>query len=461
MRTFVNRKEELAYLNSEYKKEDSSLVVIYGRRRTGKTALITEFGSNKDMLYFFATEESENENRNNFKNLVAEFIGNEILKRANIEDWDIIFQELVKYKPDRKKLIVIDEFQYLGKANKAFSSIFQKIWDTILKDKNLMVILCGSLVSLMEEQTLSYSSPLYGRRTGQIKLGQIRFEHYHDFFKGKDRKELIEYYSITGGVPKYIELFDDSEDIFTAIDKNILSKQSFLYEEPIFLLQNEVSEIGTYFSIIKAIAAGNHKLSKIASALEVKQTNLSKYLKTLIDLDILERQVPITEENPEKSKRGLYRIKDNFIEFWFKFIYPYKNFIETNNVDIVLDKIKKNIVDNHISFVYENICIDEMWNLNSMSTWDFHFDRVGRWWNNNTEIDIIAYDSNGLDIIYGECNFTEKQVDVDIYYQLVEKSKAVNWKSDGREHFILFSINGFTKQMKELAKNNKNIILSK
>lgn len=461
MRTFVNRKEELAYLNSEYKKEDSSLVVIYGRRRTGKTALITEFGSNKDMLYFFATEESENENRNNFKNLVAEFIGNEILKRANIEDWDIIFQELVKYKPDRKKLIVIDEFQYLGKANKAFPSIFQKIWDTILKDKNLMVILCGSLVSLMEEQTLSYSSPLYGRRTGQIKLGQIRFEHYHDFFKGKDRKELIEYYSITGGVPKYIELFDDSEDIFTAIDKNILSKQSFLYEEPIFLLQNEVSEIGTYFSIIKAIAAGNHKLSKIASALEVKQTNLSKYLKTLIDLDILERQVPITEENPEKSKRGLYRIKDNFIEFWFKFIYPYKNFIETNNVDIVLDKIKKNIVDNHISFVYENICIDEMWNLNSMSTWDFHFDRVGRWWNNNTEIDIIAYDSNGLDIIYGECNFTEKQVDVDIYYQLVEKSKAVNWKSDGREYFILFSINGFTKEMKDLAKNNKNIILSK
>lgn len=461
MRKFVNRKEELAYLNSEYKKEDSSLVVIYGRRRTGKTALITKFGSDKDMLYFFATEESENENRNNFKNLVAEFIGNEILKRANIEDWDIIFQELVKYKPDRKKLIVIDEFQYLGKANKAFPSIFQKIWDTILKDKNLMVILCGSLVSLMEEQTLSYSSPLYGRRTGQIKLGQIKFEHYHDFFKGKDRKELIEYYSITGGVPKYIELFKESQDIFTAIDKNILSKQSFLYEEPIFLLQNEVSEIGSYFSIIKAIAAGNHKLSKIASALEVKQTNLSKYLKTLIDLDILERQVPITEENPEKSKRGLYRIKDNFIEFWFKFIYPYKNFIETNNVDIVLNKIKKNIVDNHISFVYENICIDEMWSLNSMNTWDFHFDRVGRWWNNNTEIDIIAYDSNGSDIIYGECKFTEKPVDVDIYYQLVEKSKAVNWKSHGREHFILFSINGFTKQMKDLAKNNKNIILSK
>lgn len=460
MRKFVNRNEELTYLNMEYKKENSSLIVIYGRRRTGKTALITKFGADKDMLYFFATEESENENRNNFKKLVAEFIGSELLKKASIEDWDIIFQELVKYNPNRKKLIIIDEFQYLGKANKAFPSIFQRIWDTILKDKNLMVILCGSLVSLMEEQTLSYSSPLYGRRTGQIKLGQIKFEHYHDFFKEKDRKELIEYYSITGGVPKYIELFEESKDIFTAIDKNILSRQSFLYEEPIFLLQNEVSEIGSYFSIIKAIAAGNHKLSKISSALEVKQTNLSKYLKTLIDLDILERQLPITEENPEKSKRGLYRIKDNFIEFWFKFIYPYKNFIETNNVDIVLNKIKKNIVDNHISFVYENICIDEMWNLSRMNTWEFHFDRVGRWWDNNTEIDIIAYDSNGLDIIYGECKFTEKPVDVDIYYQLAEKAKQVNWRSERREHFILFSINGFTKQMKDLAKNNKNIMLS-
>ena len=460
MRKFVNRDEELKYLNREYDKNDSSLIVIYGRRRTGKTALITEFSADKDMLYFFATEESENENLNSFKNLVADYTNNDLLEIASVENWDIIFQELTKYKPTKRKLLVIDEFQYLGKANTAFPSIFQKIWDTQLKNENIMVILCGSLVSLMEEQTLSYSSPLYGRRTGQIKLGQIRFEHYHEFYQGKNPRELIEYYSVTGGVPKYIELFQDSKDLFSGIYKNILSKQSFLYEEPIFLLQNEVSEIGSYFSIIKAIAAGNHKLSKIASTLEIKQTNLTKYLRTLIDLDILERQVPITEENPEKSKRGLYRIKDNFIEFWFKFIYPYKSFIERGSMDIVLDKIKRNIVDNHISYVYENLCIDEMWNLNANNRWDFHFDRVGRWWNNNTEIDIVAYDSNGFDIIYGECKFTERPVDVDIYYQLVEKSRNVNWKSNCKKHFILFSINGFTKEMENLAKE-KGIILCK
>jgi AAA+ ATPase superfamily predicted ATPase len=461
MKRFVNRGEELGYLNSEYAKEDSSLVILYGRRRTGKTALISQFGFDKNMLYFFSTEESENENRNTFKNLVANFLDNELLKKAIIEDWDILFKELVKYKPNKKKLIVIDEFQYLGKANKSFPSIFQRIWDTILKNENIMVILCGSLVSLMEEQTLSYSSPLYGRRTGQIKLGQIKFRNYHEFFLGKERKELIKYYSVTGGVPKYIELFDDSNDIFSAIEKNVLSPQSFLYEEPVFLLQKEVTEIGSYFSIIKTIAAGNHKLSKISASLGVKQTNLSTYLKTLIDLDIVEREIPITEENPLKSKRGHYIIKDNFILFWFKFIYPYKSFIEQGNTEVILDKIKKNIMHSHISYVYEDVCIETMWEFNKENTWGFNFNRAGRWWNNTTEIDIVAYDSNRTNVIYGECKFTEKPMDVDVYYELVKKAKEVNLSSNASEHFILFSINGFSDQLVKLAKENPTIILSR
>lgn len=459
MKKFVNREEELDFLNREFEKQSSSLIIIYGRRRTGKTTLITKFGEDKDMFYFFATEEFEAENKNNFKNFVAEYTDNKLLRKANIDNWELIFNELVKYNPNNKKLIVIDEFQYLGKANPAFPSILQKIWDTQIKNNNIMIILCGSLVPLMEEQTLSYSSPLYGRRTGQIKLKPISFQDYHEFFTEKDRKELIEYYSVTGGVPKYIELFQDEKDIFTAIYKNILARQSFLYEEPIFLLKNEVWEIGNYFSIIKAIAAGNYRLSKIAAALQIKQTNLSKYLNTLIDLDILERQVPITEENPQRSKRGIYKIKDNYIEFWFKFIYPYKHFLEMGNTEMVMNKIKKNIVDNHISFIYEDICIEEMWRLNLEGNWNFHFDRVGRWWDNDTEIDIVAYDRDGLDIIFGECKFTNKPMDINIYYELLEKSRKVKWKNNRREYFVFFSISGFTKAMEDLAKDNKNIFL--
>lgn len=339
MKEFVNRQEELDFLEKEYQRDTSSLVILYGRRRVGKTELTNEFMKNKQAVYFLATEENETQNRISFKNIVADQTNNELLKNANVDSWDIIFNVWIDAPSNEKKLMVIDEFQYLGKANRAFPSVFQRIWDMVLKDRNVMVILCGSLISMMESQTLAYSSPLYGRRTGQIKLKQIPFRHYHKFFPNKSEKELIEYYSITGGIPKYIELFYDSKDIFEAIENNVLSKSSFLYDEPNFLLQREVSEVGSYFSVIKAIAAGNQKLSKIATALELKQTGLTKYLKTLIDLDILEREVPITEDNPESCKRGLYKIRDNFMLFWFKFIFPNLNYIESGHTELAMKKI--------------------------------------------------------------------------------------------------------------------------
>lgn len=460
MKNFINRDKEREFLNSEYSRKTSSLIILYGRRRVGKTALASEFMKNKNALYFLVSEESETQNRASFKDMVAELTGNELLKNATIDKWDIIFKALLDYKPEDKKLIIIDEFQYLGKSNPAFPSIFQRIWDTILKDANVMVILCGSLISMMESQTLNYDSPLYGRRTGQIKLKQVPFRYYNEFFQNKSRKELIEYYSITGGVPKYIEIFYDSKDIYSAIEQNVLKKASFLYDEPNFLLQREVTEIGSYFSIIKTIAAGNQKLSKIATSLELKQTGLTKYLKTLINLDILEREVPVTEDNPEKSKRGLYQIKDNFMLFWFQFIYPNISYIESGNVELAMKKIYKNLVDRHISFVYEDICIEQMWQLNAEDKWNFHFDKVGRWWNNNTEIDIVALDSTGNDIIFGECKYWKDKVGIDVLSDLEEKAKVVEWKQKNRhEWYILFSINGFTDDLENLAETRFNILL--
>ncbi|HCT64605.1 MAG TPA: ATPase [Lachnospiraceae bacterium] len=460
MEKFIDREQEIQFLNDEYNRRDSSLVILYGRRRVGKTELSTAFMKGKNAFYFLVTEESELQNRNAFKEAVAEFCDNDLLKNAKVDKWEVLFKTLLDKITDEKLILVIDEFQYLGKSNLAFPSIFQKIWDTILKDKNIMVILCGSLISMMESQTLNYTSPLYGRRTGQIKLKQIPFSYYQEFFPQKNRKELIEYYAVTGGVPKYIELFYDSEDIYLAIDKNILSKQSFLYDEPNFLLQREVTEVGSYFSVIKAIAAGNQKLSKIAGILELKQTGLTKYLKTLIDLDILERKVPITEENPEKSKRGLYKIKDNFILFWFKFVYPNLSFIESGNKELAMKKIKASLIDGHISYVYEDICIEKMWKLNVEEKWNFTFDRVGRWWNNDTEIDIVAFDNDGVDIIFGECKYWEGKVGVNVLHVLEQKSKSVEWKKETRkEHFILFAINGFTEELMELAKTRGDVVL--
>lgn len=460
MKKFINREKEIKFLNDEYLRKGSSLVILYGRRRIGKTELCKAFMKDKNTLYFLATEESEVQNRNAFKEIVSDFCENELLKNSKVNDWEILFKVILEKSKKEKLLLVIDEFQYLGKSNSAFPSIFQKIWDTILKDNNIMVILCGSLISMMEEQTLNYSSPLYGRRTGQIKLKQIKFKYYNKFFEKKKYSELIKYYAITGGVPKYIELFYDCNDVYSSICKNIISKQSFLYDEPNFLLQKEVSEVGSYFSIIKAIAAGNQKLSKIAGVLEIKQTGITKYLKTLINLDIIEREVPVTEENPEKSKKGLYKIKDNFILFWFKFIYPNISFIESDNIDIVMNKIKENFINNHVSYVYEDICIEKMWELNADGVFDFNFSRIGRWWSNDKEIDIVAFDNTQNNIIFGECKFWENKVGINILSALEEKSKCVEWnKNNRKEQFILFSVNGFTNDLIKLANERKNVIL--
>lgn len=460
MKKFVNRIDELEFLNKEYSRNGSSFVVLYGRRRIGKTSLIAEFGKDKNMLYFLATEESESQNRESLKRQVAEYTKNDLLNNVIVDNFDVIFKSLIEYKSEDKKIIVIDEFQYLGKTNIAFPSIFQRIWDTILQKENVMVILCGSLIHMMESQVLAYQSPLYGRRTGQIKLKQINFKHYKEFFENYDRKKLIEFYSVTGGVPKYVELFKENDDIYDSINENILAKQSFLYEEPHFLLQNEVTEVGSYFSIIRSIANGNEKMSKLASDLRLPQTSLTKYLKTLINLDILQREVPITETNPEKSKKGLYKINDNFIKFWFKFIYPNMSYLETNNNEFVLNKIKANFIDNHVSFVYEDVCKEKMWELNMDNKLGFSFDKIGRWWDKSDEIDIVAYNSNDKNIIFGECKYTKNPMDIDVLYDLEKKAKKVVWNNIGRkEKYILFCISGHSDKLKELAAKRSDIIL--
>ncbi|SDZ14881.1 ATP-binding protein [Tindallia californiensis] len=461
MKHFIDREEEWKFLEDEYRREGSSLVVLYGRRRVGKTELATEFIKQKNALYFLATEERELQNRNAFQHAVAEFCDHELLKNSRVDNWEILFKTLLAEAKSEKLIVVIDEFQYLGKSNPSFPSILQKIWDTSLKDANMMLILCGSLISMMESQALSYDSPLYGRRTGQIRLKQIPFSKYHEFFPEKKRRELIEYYAVTGGVPKYIELFYAEKDIYSAIDKNVLSRQSFLYDEPNFLLQHEVSEVGSYFSVIKTIAAGHHKLSKIAGNLELKQTGLTKYLKTLMDLDIVEREVPVTEENPERSKKGLYRLKDNFLLFWFKFIYPNLRYIESGQKELVMKKIRTNLVDGHISYIYESICAEKMWQLSAEKKWKFTFDKVGRWWNNDTEIDIVAYDREGADIIFGECKYWSNKVGINVLEELENKAKAVEWKKDKRkEYYILFGVNGFTDDLLKEAENRDDVVLS-
>ena len=461
MKRFVDREQELETLQSEYNRDGSALVVLYGRRRVGKTTLISEFIKDKNALFFLASEESEAQNRRAFKEKAAEFIDSDLLRSADIKSWDVLFKSIMDTPFERKPVIVLDEFQYLGKANPAFPSIFQRIWEEILKDKSVMVILCGSLISMMESQTLAYGSPLYGRRTAQIRLKQIPFGYYHEFFPGKSRRELIETYAVTGGIPKYIELFSESGDIYSAIQKCVLNRSGYLYDEPHFLLQQEVKDVGSYFSIIKTIAAGNSKLSAISAALEIKATSLTKYLKTLMDLDILEREVPITEDNPAKSKKGLYKIKDNYLRFWFAFVYPNMSFIESGHSRIVMNKIKKSLVPNHVAFVYEDVCKERMWELNADNVWPFNFTKLGRYWDARTEIDIAALDPEGKNLILGECKYWQEPVGVNVLRDLEAKTDSVAWeRNDRKVWYVLFSASGFSAELTALAASRQDVLLS-
>ena len=460
MERFIDRIEELNTLEKEYKRPGSSFVVLYGRRRVGKTALITQFISEKPALFFLATEESENSNRKILKEKIAAFTGNELLKEAGIDNWDILFSEFVKKETIEKKILVLDEFQYLCKANRSFSSILQRIWESILKTENIMLILCGSHMSMMESEALNYSSPLYGRRTAQILLRQIPFRYYQEFYQNRTEEELCRFYSITGGVPKYIEQFEPYSDIYEAIKENILDRNSFLYDEPNFLLRNELGEVGTYYSIIKAIAAGHRKLAKIAENMEEKQNKISAYLQTLINLDILEREVPITEEYPEKSKKGLYRIKDNYILFWFKYIYPNISLIESGQKEAVLEQIRKNLIVNHVAHIYEDICLEKLRTINGSEKLGFLYNKSGRWWDNKNEIDIVALNSMGNEILFGECKYRQKKMDVNVLTELIDKAALVPWKKENRvEKYVLFSISGYTEELIASAKQRGDVIL--
>lgn len=465
MKQFINRKNELNILFQEYSRQEASFVVIYGRRRVGKTALINEFCKDKRTIFYLATEENEEENRNAFKNVSAAVLNHKLLKEVATDRWEIIFEVIAEAcnEEAERLVLVIDEFQYLGKANPAFPSILMRIWDEKLKDRNIMLILCGSLIHMMTSQVLCYDSPLYGRRTAQMRIKQIPYRYYEEFMPKLTEEERLQRYAVTGGVPKYIEIFQNGNshselDIYELIRRHIMSRNAFLYVEPEFLLQKEVTEIGSYFSILKTIAAGNHKLSKIATAMNVKQTSLSKYLNVLSELDLIEREVPITEESPEKSKKGLYFIKDNFIKFWFQFIYPYKGMLENEQDDFVLNKIRNHFIDNHVSYVYEDICRQEIWKWNGKS---FTVNRVGRWWGkSDVEIDIVAYDSAGQDIVFGECKYSAMPKGMEILQKLKEKACAVDWHKKGRkEYFVLFSKSGFTVELRKYAASCDNVFL--
>lgn len=457
---FKNRQSELDYLEKVYKKPGAGFIVLYGRRRVGKTTLIKEFVSNKPHLYFLADKQLEVELMNRFKLELSQFLSQPELKDLEFKNWDALFNHLVSnLKKKKKAVLIIDEFQYLARSNPAFPSILQRIWDEKLKPAKIMMILSGSLINMMYSLTLSYKSPLYGRRTGQIKLEPIPFVKYSLFYPGLAFNKLVELYSITGGVPKYIESFPAGKDIMGSTRENIIDKGKYLYQEPRFILAEEISEAATYFSILRLIAVGNHKIGEIASALKIPPNMLTKYLEMLQDLGVVERKVPVTERSVEKSKRGRYFIKDNFFRFWFRFILPNQGHLEIENLKPVLEEIRRDF-SQHVGLTYEDVCQELLVDFGRRGKIPFPIEKWGRWWSTEAEIDLVALNYSTHEILLGECKWRDKPVNVDILGELREKAKFVDWfKGKRKEHYIIFSKSGFVPRLKKLARKEKVILV--
>ena len=462
---FLGREKEILGLEKEYAR-DGGFVVIYGRRRIGKTTLIKQFIKSKTAFYFLATKEVESQSMKRFAGVIARTTGNTVLQKAVFSDWLDLFQTVADYKPGEKKVLVIDEFPYLVKVNDSFPSILQNAWDEILKDSNVMLILCGSLISMMKKHALSYESPLYGRRTAQMRIAPLPFTTVYANQK-LSFTDAVEQYSITGGVPKYMEFFSDTQPLYDQIKENILSKNGFLYEEPNFLLTDEVQVPTNYFSIIKVIADGNHKLGTIAGILGLETSALTPYLKTLSELDFIEKQVPVTEKNAEKTRKGLYFISDNLLRFWFRYVYPYKGELELDNIQISLDELNKDFREKFVAFAYEDICKEIFAKLCSDKKIDFTPSKIGSYWLNdyggNTQIDVMAVDTVNKRLFAGECKYRNQPIDADVYFELAKKvENSSEIKSAFKGYTVIygvFSKSGFTSRMTDISNSNPNLFL--
>lgn len=457
---FINREEEISSLQQAYSITDAQMVVLYGRRRVGKTTLIEEFIRNKHAIYFVADKQTERDLMKRFQVSIAGSLNNAGIERLEFPNWDDLFIYWLKHENFKERVIlVLDEFQYLAYINPAFPSILQRLWDQYFRHKNLMIILCGSLIHMMYQTTLSYQSPLYGRRTAQIRLEPVQYSYYKYFFPDLTPEKRLEFFAITGGVPRYIELLDPKKDIWENIENVVLSKQGYLYAEPHFILSQEVTEPINYFSILKAIAEGESKIGKIASKLGLKTNTLTKYLEMLINLGLIDREIPVTESSPNKSKMGLYTLKDEFFRFWFRYVFPNQSFLEIDQRAFVLKKIR----DNFQTFsgnVYERVCRKAVPNLAINGIIPFIPDRFGRWWTRSTEIDIVAFKESTKEMLFGECKWTDNHVEASVYHELRRKSSEVPWyKGNRKSHFVIFYKKHVSQALQTLAKKGEVILI--
>ncbi|MDI6738464.1 MAG: ATP-binding protein [Nanoarchaeota archaeon] len=441
---FIDRDDEIKALEERSGSGKAEFIVMYGRRRVGKTEIIDYFVKGKKGIRLLGRTESEKDNLTRFSRELAEFFSDGTLKLNPFQNWDAFFAYIAEKTRNAGAIIAIDEFPYLIDANKAIPSILQDHWDRNMKNSKICLILCGSSIAMMVTKVLGHKSPLYGRRTGQMKIEPMGFFSSCKFFPKFSLKDKVYAYSILGGTPGYLLEFDDKKSISENISEKFLKEARFLFQDAEFVLREELKEPKFYFSILRAIAIGKTKLGEIVNETGLGKGIVGKYISVLIDLDMVKRDVSVTEKQAHKSRKGIYVLKDNFYRFWFNFIFPNIEEIEQKKQETLISRKIMPHIDHYASYAFEGICREWLWRMKL-----FDYERVGRWWEKEEEIDITAINSTTREILFAECKW---QDDVDaekIISELKDKSKLVNWNQNARKEYFAVFARSFGRKVKQ------------
>lgn len=455
---FIGREKELAELNDLYVQDKFQLFVLYGRRRVGKTTLLNEFCKGKDTIFYSAEQSNNKLNLEKFSRLVFNFYGEDNLEPFS--SWGNALSYIDERQKEKRLILVIDEFPYLVKKNKALLSEMQHLIDHKLKNGKLFMVLCGSYMGFMEKEVLGSKSPLFGRRTGQLHMKPFSYQTSMQFLDGFSDEDKLKLYGAFGGTPLYLQQIQLDNTFEENIKKAFLRVTAYLYEEPLLLLRQEVQEPGVYSAIIEAIAGGYTKSNEISTKIGEDSAKCLKYIKTLCELGILYKETPFGEK--ESSRKTIYGISDFMFRFWYRYVFSNRTLVETGAGQAILEKRIEPNYSSYMGLVFEKICSDYLTAQNANGNLPFLFTSIGRWWGTNpkthkqVEIDLIAND--GKDYLICECKWRNEKTDLGVLNELRENADIFNKKRDNT-WFVLFTKVGFTDAVLKVAESDPNIIL--
>lgn len=454
---FVGREEELSFLEDAYASTRAQLVFVYGRRRVGKTELLNEFRKDKPCVFVAAKEAPATTQLADFSQQMFAAGAPAGRYLNSYRTWEDALEDIASLPGSTRKLVIIDEFPYLVRSDASLPSTLQHVWDHLLSQQNVMIILCGSSMSFIEKEILNEKNPLYGRVTGLLKLQPLPYWKVARFYPAYSPQQQAETFAVLGGIPHYLLQFDPDKTQEENIKAHILRSGCALYSEPEFLMRQEFRETAVYNSIVQAVALGATQLNEISQKTMLEAGKLSPYIKNLIEVGILEREFPvgIGAQERTKGRRGLYRIKDNFFRFWYAFVFSYSSALDAHDVQGVWSNAVWPVFNNFASAPFEGMCQAWLQQKNAAGAIPFYATEIGRWWN-GCEIDIMACDAGRKHAVIAECKFKNSAVGSSVLRSLEEKGEQI--KPTVLEYY-LFSKSGFTDELKERAHDADNIHL--